>query len=658
MTAQNWHRRALLLVFTLLGLSWFYRIDDCRLWIDEFFSLNIAQRPLALIWSMDSHPNKFYFNTLPPLYETVLHFFWDISGQNLFLPRLLSLAFTGLAIFLIFKLTALLFDKATGVYAALLATVNASYLLFAQMIRGYAFLNALTLASLYLFFRMVKTGDFRKRYLAGLLAVNVCILYTSYLGAIVILAEIFFSIFLFRNRVSKQIHAWLAGAFLFFLPWGKHFLEDIRREPVMDSSIFSHGDILTGFLERFEKAFNSAPLFFLYMAVFMAVFVYGVILFKKKREKEKALWIIALGLFFLIPTAAVNGMSFRVFDAMRMRYFFVFLFPLFMFAALFIRKFRGWAGGVLLAVFFFGSFAAVYAYSWNPKEKFGPPADIALLAEEARAFSIPAGDKVDIEIETDLYVPIFVYYFYGPEHLREVSYPHLWAGHKSINRASEVYKLFYNIARLDKGVLGKKQVESAGCNWDYAVKQLVRNGWATPISPEELMLKVNLKDAQSRVAEVFGADFYKIQPVIQRAQNDLVVKSVLAEKCKNAEEIFDWLVGKGHLQRVSGEEGRVVHHLAVIEKDLKKEYPEEADQAFGIVRKSLKNHFLQSVFDLQKIDWLFLLYADWDEPCWGGPFPEFYKERAGNSGFKGRLDLVRQRRVGAFTLEIYKVNTF
>jgi hypothetical protein len=658
MTTREWHNRALLLVFFLLGLFWFYRIGDCRLWIDEFFSINIAQRPLQLIWSIDSHPNKFYFNTLPPLYETILHFFWDTSGQNLFLPRLLSLVFTGLAIFLIFKLTALLFDKTTAVYAALLAALNASYLLFAQMIRGYALLNALTLASLYLFFRMVKTGDFREKYLAGLLAINVCILYTSYLGAFVILMEICFSVFLFRDRVIKRMNLWLAGSFFFFLPWGKHFWEDLGREPVMNSRLISKGNILVGFLERFGKAFNSTPLFFLYMTIFVIVFVYGVTLLKK--EKEKALWIMALTLFFLIPTMAINGMSFRVFDAMRMRYFFIFLSPFFIFAAVFIRKFRGLARGAVFVVIFFCSMAAVFAYSWNPKENFGPPADIALLAEEARAFPISAGDRVDIEIETDLYVPIFVYYFYGPEHFREVSYPNLWSGSKSINHVSEVYKLYYNIACLDKGVLGKNQVESAGCSWDHVVQKLVGNGWAMPISPSELTLKINLQDVHDRAAEVFGSDFYKIQPVIQRTQDDLVVKSVLAEKCRNGGEIFDWLVRRGHLQKVSGEEGRVAHDYAAIKNDLKKEYPAEARQAFNILMKSLHNHYLHSAFDLKNIDWLFLVYSkDWSKFCWGGKsFPEFYEERVKNADFKGRLGLVRQRHVGEFVLKIYKVNKF
>lgn len=656
MIKRRWHNRALLLIFTLLGLLWSYRLGERRLWIDEFFSINIAQRPLADIWSMDSHPNKFYFNTFPPLYETVLHFFWDPSGQNLFLPRLLSLIFTGVAVFFVFKLAAMLFDRTTAVYAALLTVLNASYVLFAQMIRGYALLNALTLTSVYLFFRMVKTGDFRKRYLVGLLAVNVCILYTFYLGALVILMEMFFVIFLFRDRVNKQMNLWLAGAFVFFIPWEKHFLEDLGRESVVNGSLPFPKDLLWGMLRRFERAFDSMPLFLLYMAVFVLTSIYGWSLLKKKNEK--GFWIMALALFFLIPTIFTNWLTFKVSSAsetMRMRYFFIFLAPFFILAAVFIRristKFRGW----LFALFFFGSLAALYMYFEDPIGDSGYPADIAALAQEAKAFPVPAGDKVDMEIETDLYVPLFVYYFYGPEHFREVTYPNLWSGYKSINHVSEKYKLFYNIACLDKGVLERSQVEAAGCNWDDVGKQLIKNGWATPIGASELALKKNLNSVQDRVAGVFRKDFYKIYPVFQRVQSDLVLRSVLVEKVQDGGKIFDWMVKKGYLQRSSDVEGILAHDWVVIGDDLKKEYPAQAEQVVRVLVESLHKHFLRSVFDLKNIDWLFLVYSDWNE-CWGKPFSEFYKDRVRSSGFSGRLHLVRKKSVGSFVLEIYKVD--
>ena len=87
-----------------------------------------------------------------------------------------------------------------------------------------------------------------------------------------------------------------------------------------------------------------------------------------------------------------------------------------------------------------------------PAESFWP-AQIALLAEEAKEFSVADQDKAVIEIETDLYMPIFVYYFYGPEAFRGVTYPNLWSGNRQLSDWSGKYKIVYNISCLSQHYL-------------------------------------------------------------------------------------------------------------------------------------------------------------------------------------------------------------
>ena len=146
---KNWLILCLLVLSAYLSL---YRIDDCHIWMDEFFSIHVANRTLSEIWSLEQHPNGFYFNRFPPLYETVLHCFWRPSGNNLLAARSVSITFNLIALYFIFLIAELLFDRQTGFIAMFLAAINYAYIFFSKMIRGYSFLNCLTLISFYLFF--------------------------------------------------------------------------------------------------------------------------------------------------------------------------------------------------------------------------------------------------------------------------------------------------------------------------------------------------------------------------------------------------------------------------------------------------------------------------------------------------------------------------
>ncbi len=499
---------SLLLMFILMGLLWFYNINDYLLWIDEFFSINIAQRPLSMIWSMDSHANKFYFNTLPPLYETVLHFFWDISGQNLILPRFLSLVFTGIAIFFIYKLCVLLFDKIVALYAVFFAVVNHSYIIYAKMIRHYSLLNALTIISFYIFFRFVKFKDHRVWTYLGLFVVNTAILYTFYFGIFVILIEFLLLIFLFRNRAHRALTWWIVLTPFALIPWAKHLKEDLYREVAVSSSNqLPGGEVWSSLLERMVTPFSNLPFFLLFLVLLIAAIRYSVILLKKNDPQGR--YLISLVIILLLPLSTVTFLTYKVCDPMRSRYFFSYLFPWFILVAVFLQNLRSRKRHILTACVLIFSLITVYLVHFNPnssKTITGYPADVAVLAKTAREFKTLPEQKISIEIDTDLFLPLFVYYYHGPQYFRGMSYPDLGAELKRMNQENPRKRIFRDIPSLNNGMFFKNDIEGLGIDWEKFCNYMIVNGWADPINKTEILMKARVDLVKNYISRDFHVD--------------------------------------------------------------------------------------------------------------------------------------------------------
>ena len=264
----------LFLIFAGYLVLSLYRIKECQMTEDEFFSINIAQRSLGQIWSLKPHPNVFYFNSSPPMYETLLHFVWHFSHESLFWARALSVALNAAALFMIFLISRLLFGRKAALMATALASFNYAYLLFSKMIRCYSFLNFLGLASFYIFFKMAKSRIADNKSLVFLLFINTAILYTFYFGGFVIILEGLLCGLFFPRKTLVKIWAFLFGSFALFLPWLGHFLENISKEPAFHLSLREPGKFLDVFFARLQNGiFHSTGLFIFYSCVCLLFFV-------------------------------------------------------------------------------------------------------------------------------------------------------------------------------------------------------------------------------------------------------------------------------------------------------------------------------------------------------------------------------------------------
>lgn len=141
----------LLLSLCALGVALrLYGVGAKTVWLDEAFSIWLANQPLTALWSwlvqIDQHP---------PLYYTLLHlwqrFFGDLQGT----VRLLSVLFSGLTLPLIYDTTRRLTDRATALCATLLLAISPFHVRYAQEARMYALLTLTVALALNLLLRVL-----------------------------------------------------------------------------------------------------------------------------------------------------------------------------------------------------------------------------------------------------------------------------------------------------------------------------------------------------------------------------------------------------------------------------------------------------------------------------------------------------------------------
>jgi len=520
----------LILIF-ILAISVFlscYRLKDCQMTMDEFFSINVAQRNLGEIWSLKPHPGPFYFNRFPPMYETLLHFVWRISNEGLIYARFLSVLFNTAALYLIFLVSKLLFDKKTALIAASLALLNYAYIFFPKMIRCYSFLNFLGLASFYIFFRIAKSKTTDNKNLVSLLFINAAILYTFYLGVFVILLELALSCFFLVRRQLLKMWLGLLSSFIFFLPWLGHLSEDLAKELAFHFKISDMRHFLDVLFARLEAGiFHDTALLILYSAAVYFILSSFSLFSREKKEEGKALFVIALLIILIVPTAVINYLTSEVYknsilfplnEPGRARYSFPYIFPAFILMGVFIKELPRHISRLVFFILISYSIYVVGTYFKAPDRKFWP-AQLAPIVKEAKDFRLPNADKVIVEVEDSFFVPLFVYYFYGPGYFRDASVPYGGANLRQLNRdPKNNYKIVFNMAGIKEFHSFNSAAHLSDFDWLFLIySNWLETSWGRPFR-EIYEEKLREAGSQSRISLVkkesvggFTLEIYKIK---------------------------------------------------------------------------------------------------------------------------------------------------
>ena len=203
----------LLLVIAVFGATLrIYALGERSLWLDEAISAQFASHSISEIVTNTRDPH-------PPLYYVLLHgwvSFFGTSEQSL---RSLSVVFGIVAIVLIGLLGFLLYDRRTGLLAALFMAVMVFPLHYAREARGYSVFLVMTLGSFYLCLRSLRGGG--KGNWLGYLLFTVGLSYTHNYWVFLVLAQNFYVLSFYRTEKPVLVR-WMGiqiAVLLCFLPW-------------------------------------------------------------------------------------------------------------------------------------------------------------------------------------------------------------------------------------------------------------------------------------------------------------------------------------------------------------------------------------------------------------------------------------------------------
>jgi len=211
------HLVGLALVLTVAAGLRFYDLDRTSIWYDEAVSWQQASLPFFRMLGATSHDNY------PPLHNIILTLMITFFGDSEIALRTPS-ALLGVAnVYVIYRLGAVLWDKTTGLCAAMLLALSHFHIGYSSEARMYTLL-AFT-ATLFV---LTVVGALRSPnwgILTASAAASTALLYSHVYGSFVFVAVNFFILVAFIARapwITAGWRSWLAtqaiGAIL-FLPW-------------------------------------------------------------------------------------------------------------------------------------------------------------------------------------------------------------------------------------------------------------------------------------------------------------------------------------------------------------------------------------------------------------------------------------------------------
>ncbi|RHX79167.1 glycosyltransferase family 39 protein [Leptospira yasudae] len=231
-----------------------FRLDLQSPWEDELFSIRASsETSLNNLWDwMKNDPH-------PPLYQTVLYFWFQLFGPTVFVGRLLS-AIAGLLVplaFYAFSPAAL--SGRIRVSVAALLSLSTGLIYYSQELRSYSLLILFCTIQLTVLLKLVYEADKKSSLTWSLLGISLLASYTHFFGFIWT-ASSFLGIFLFEWILSKKFPK---REFVFGIGFGILFLPALyllfNSDKIGIASWIPEAG-LTAFLVFFDLIFHSGIL--------------------------------------------------------------------------------------------------------------------------------------------------------------------------------------------------------------------------------------------------------------------------------------------------------------------------------------------------------------------------------------------------------------
>ncbi len=167
-------------------------------WTDELYSIAVSNPSN----SFSSMYHETVTDVHPPLYQSLLWVWYHIFGFSEYSGRSMSVVIGSMGIYAVYILGKEFFNKETGLYAAVIASMNYYLIYFSQTTRSNSLLFLLSIIS-YIYFIKVLTTYSKKNFLLYLLF-TIALVYTHYFGLVLVATQVFVFLFYFIKEKEKR----------------------------------------------------------------------------------------------------------------------------------------------------------------------------------------------------------------------------------------------------------------------------------------------------------------------------------------------------------------------------------------------------------------------------------------------------------------------
>jgi mannosyltransferase len=393
----------ILFLIIIAGFSLrFYHLDQESLWFDEGFTVNsVSQESLPKVIEQ---ANK--FETKPPGFYLITHYWTKIFGLSEFSLRFVSLIFGTISVFLIYFLGKELFNRQVGILSSFLMSISLFDIIYSQEARVFALFSMATILSFFIFVKLIKRlpqiSSKKNNFYLWLFIINALINSIHYFGWIIFCVQNIIFISLFKNR-KRSLEKWFFYQFLIILAFVPFLVEFIK-----DFSWF-HNLLTNVFLLRWGLPVFISKLGFLIFLIGPIIFILVTFLIVKKwkvviqiyEQIKPAFWLIPIMGYYLISLFFVRDLYSPFF----LTRYSLFILPfLFIFFAKVISDNSKWVKrSVILIIFLLSLFSLSIYYQETTKEQWGEVASFVKSEERV-------GETAFFDV--GLSKVVFKYYYY------------------------------------------------------------------------------------------------------------------------------------------------------------------------------------------------------------------------------------------------------
>jgi mannosyltransferase len=336
---------------------------NTSLWGDEAFSAILSMKSVTEIVKIITH------DTSPPLYNLTEHFWFQLFGTSEVAIRALSFLYYLIAVYFVFKIGEYLWNRKTGLLAAVLAFLNPFFFIYAFEGRMYSILALGVTASMYFFIKIIFSKKVRTLDQVGYISATAWALYSHHFAIFAIFVQgLWFFILLITRHKAHTIRLLVSFITIGILysPW----LLPLYSQTKMVGTGFWLGrpdlKILLGvILEYLAGGIRNANLNLLYFPLYQIAVVLALFILALRQWLNDTKKTLILLSWFLGPILATWLVSQKFTSIFYDRYLLYAIPAVMLILASNLRKF-----GIYLALVFIGLLVFIdYSYFTHPTKR-------------------------------------------------------------------------------------------------------------------------------------------------------------------------------------------------------------------------------------------------------------------------------------------------